>query len=149
MIKASGLRNMGTCYVSEEVTYQKIIGMIRYFNEEIYGLPIKAYIDRLKSGGLINSSVEDCLILENVNHPKDYLKYCLTIRRQGKLNIITVSRYGLSGNALMANQTEEMRESGTFAGMVINAVSGVNEAAYQKECNYYRLVEEMLTRIIH
>lgn len=149
MIKVAQLRNTGKpgYHVNGNVTLKMIKSELEWLNDEEYGLPIRFYFEQLKSGGFLNSSVDKCLILENIEHPSDYFKYCITTRKQGKFTMIMMNYYGLSKLTGKANQTEERRKSGTLGGMIINAISGVNEAEYHAEYDYYGMIEEMFDRI--
>lgn len=111
-------------------------------NEEKYGLPITVMIDQVKSGGLFNSSVEDCVIIRNNEHSSDYFSYCLTIQKQGKMAYLSVYYYGMSTLTAKRRQSEERK--GSLGGMLMNAISGVDQAAYDAEYQYYDMLDALI-----
>lgn len=145
MIKAAELKDTGKpgYRVKGDITLKTLKSELKWINQEEYELPIRFYFDQIKSGGLFNSSVDKCLILENWEHPSDYFKYCITIRKQGKLTMVMMNYYGLSKLTGKANWTEARRRNGTLGGIIINAISGVNQADLQEEYDYYGMIEEM------
>lgn len=151
MIKVAELKDTGkpSYHVREDINLKMIKLELKWINQEEYGLPIRFYFDQIKSGGLFNSSVEKCLILENEVHPTDYFKYCITIRKQGRLTMVMMNYYGSSRLTGKANQTEERRRSGTLGGMIINAIAGVNQAELQEEYDYYGMIEEMFDSLFN
>lgn len=111
-------------------------------NKEGYGLPIEISVDQVKSGGLLNSTVEDCVIITNTEHPSDYFKYCLTVQKQGRMAYLTIYYYGTSTLTGKANQSEARK--GSLGGMLLNAISGVNQAAYDMEYQYYDMLDTLI-----
>ena len=111
-------------------------------NEEKYGLPITVMIDQVKSGGLFNSSVEDCVIIRNIEHSSDYFSYCLTIQKQGKMAYLSVYYYGMSTLTAKRRQSEERK--GSLGGMLMNAISGVDQEAYDAEYQYYDMLDALI-----
>lgn len=114
-------------------------------NEDEYGLPIEIMEEEIRSGGLFNSSSEACLILINTEHRNDYFKYCLTLRKQGKMATVSLQYYGMSVLTGKARQAEERKQ--TLGGMLLNAVAGVNQAAYDAEYEYYEMVENLFQSV--
>ena len=147
MIKATELKSTGKpgYRLRRENASQIDLGFIKSIiqntNEEEYGLPIEISEDQIKSGSLFNSSIEEYLILTNVNHRDDYFKYCLTLRKQGKMATVNLQYYGSSVLTAKAQQTEERKNS--LGGMLLNVVSGVNQAAYDAEYEYYEMLENL------
>ena len=145
MIRTEDLKDTGKpgYRVGMDITLSMIRQKLEEINEEEYEMPIRFYYEQIKSGGLFNSSIEECLILENEEHSDDYFKYCITTRKQGKKTIIMMYYYGRSVLTGKARQTERRRETGGIGGMILNAFSGVNETEYAAEYDYYDMVEEM------
>lgn len=64
-----------------------------------YQIPLEISMDQVKSGGMLSSGVQDCLVLFNPQHKRDYIQYVVTIRRQGTMAFVSVDNYGVSKNA--------------------------------------------------
>ena len=150
MIKAEILKDTGKGWrVNGEITLYMIGERLQIMNNQEYGAPIRIYGEQIKSGGLLNSSIENCLVIENMMCPKDYFKFCITTRRQGRQTLIPMYYYGWSALTGRAHQVEENRRSGSLGGLIINALIGVNQAAYNAEYDYYEMVNEMFGRLFN
>lgn len=148
MISASILKPIEkpAFYIREEngpITLEVIKRVFEDTNNNNYGLPINITYDQVKSGGFFNSSVEDCLIITNSLHPNDYFKYCITIRKQGKIATVTMTYWGTSTLTSQKNKQEERNQSGSLGGMLLNMISGVNENDYNAEYQYYDMLEQI------
>ena len=60
------------------------------------GIPVAFYSDQVKSGGLFNSSVEDCIVMYHPEHQNDYFKFCIRVGRQGTYAFVSVNDFGQS-----------------------------------------------------
>lgn len=148
MIKAELLKDTGKGWrINGEVSLNMIGQRIQMINSVEYGAPIRLYGDQIRSGGLLNYSIENCLIIENIRYPKDYFRFCITTRRQGKQTLILMYYYGWSSLTVKAHQDEERRRSGSLSGLLINALVGVNQADYNAEYDYYEIVNEIFERL--
>lgn len=131
---------------AEALTIPRVCETIRALNERDYGLPLRVERDQLKSGNLFHSTVEECLTITNAEHVTDYLKYCLVLQKQGKMAYISTYTYGqsvLSGKAYQAEQRK-----GSLGGMLLNAISGVDQAAYDAEGQYYDMLNQLLDEVL-
>lgn len=117
--------------------------LLRQKNEEAYGLPINISTEQVKSGGLFNSTVEDCVIITNKEHPSDYFTYCLMLQKQGKMAYLSSWYYGSSTLTGKAHQAEARK--GSLGGMLLNAVAGVNQSAYDAEYQYYDMLDSLIS----
>ncbi len=154
MIKASELKDTGKPgYRASEAQIGYVITLdflkqeFEKTNDEVYGLPVSIVKDQLKSGGLLSSTIEDCLVITNTEHPTDYFKYCITLKKQGKIATIRLNYYGSSVLTGKMNKADERKRSGSLSGMLLNAISGPNEAAYQEEYGYYDMIENIFREI--
>lgn len=152
MISASILKPIEkpAFYIREDngpITLEVIKRVFEETNNDNYGLPINITYDQVKSGGFFNSSVEDCLIITNTLHPNDYFKYCITIKKQGKIATVTMTYWGTSSLTAQKNKQEERNQSGSLGGMLLNLVSGVNENDYNAEYQYYDMLEQMFVEV--
>lgn len=152
MIKRDMLQSTGKPSVRYRAENAAVlsIGLIQQLleaqNEESYGLPIDISVDQVKSGGLFNSSVEDCIVITNTEHPSDYFKYCLLLQRQGKMAYLSINYYGSSVLTAKAQQSEARKSS--LSGRLVNAVTGVNQAAYDAEYQYYDMLDELIQETV-
>ena len=112
-------------------------------NETHFGLPLSINLDQIKSGGLFNSNVEGCLIITNVQHPNDYFRHCLTLRKQGKMATIDMRYYGQSALTGEMHRAEERGKK--LSGMLVNAIKGKKQVAFDVEYEYYEMLEQMFT----
>ena len=46
-----------------------------------FGIPVAFSSDQVKSGGLLNSSIEDCIVMYHPEHERDYFKFCIRVMR--------------------------------------------------------------------
>lgn len=49
---------------------------------EKFGIPVAFASDQVKSGGLFNSSVEDCIVMYHPEHERDYFKFCIRLENK-------------------------------------------------------------------
>ena len=114
-------------------------------NDRDFGLPISIQQDQIKSGGLLNPSFEDCLILTNNEHPYDYFKYCITLKKQGKMATVDMHYYGRSALTGEMNRAEERKNK--ISGMIANAIKGSNQAGVKAEYEYYDMLEQLFSEV--
>lgn len=136
--------------IREDDTPITLAGIKSYFesyNNENYGLPIRISFDQIKSGGLFNSTLEDCLSIINVQHENDYFKYCLTLRKQGRIAMVAMTYYGQSALTGQKNKQQEREQNGSLGGILMNLFSSVDETQYAAEYDYYDMLEEMFSEM--
>ena len=114
--------------------------LLEIINRQSYELPIDISVDQVKSGGLFNSSVEDCVIITNTEHPMDYFKYCLILQKQGKMAYLRKWYYG---NSTLTRKSAQNGGRGGFLGF-----GGVNQAAFDAEYNYYDMLDELIQEAV-
>jgi len=68
-----------------------------------YQIPVAFSNDQIKSGGLLNSSVDDCLIMYHPDHVKDYYKIAISVKRQGTMAFVSTYQFGESKNGNKLN----------------------------------------------
>ena len=59
-------------------------------------IPVAFERDKVKSGGLFNRKIEDCTVLYNPNHKKDYFRFCIRVQHQGAYAFVLVESMGVS-----------------------------------------------------
>lgn len=148
MIKSSELKPSGkngyrfSAQTASDLNLDLIRIMLLECNNEQFGLPITVTKEQIKSGNILKSTIEDCLILANTAHQSDYFKYCLTLRKQGKMATVSLQYYGGSVLTAKMEQTQERAHKG-LSGMIGNALFGVDQSAYDAEYEYYAMLEEL------
>lgn len=70
------------------------------------GVPVAFYNEQVKSGGLFNSSVEDCIVMYHPEHQNDYFKFCIRVGRQGTYAFVSVNDFGQSKQMAKADRAE-------------------------------------------
>ena len=76
MIKADTLREFRPSVRYKDgsgITLQTVQSAIKDAAQSM-GIPVAFYAEQVKSGGLFNSSVEDCIVTYHPEHQNDYLK---------------------------------------------------------------------------
>lgn len=140
MIKANKLKDVSGGYISLnaekddtlELWQDMMVFVLGKRNDESYGLPLNIYKDEVKSGGLLSSKIEPCVIIENGNHPNDYFKYVLLLHEQRGDILFDVWNYGNSRQF----ENEMMGKNRGLGGAVRNAVFGSKDK-WQEESQYY------------
>lgn len=118
MIKEKELRESGPAYQcvnGREITLQTIQNAIDD-KAKAYEIPVSFYDDQIKYGGMLNSSLVDCIVLYHPEHRNDYLKMVISIKRQGTMAFISIHEFGESKN---------MKKLGARAGAGAAAKAGL------------------------
>lgn len=108
MIKADNLREFRPSVRYKDgngITLQTVQDAIKDCAQGM-GIPVAFYSDQVKSGGLFNSSVEDCLVMYHPEHESDYFKFCIRVNRQGSYAFISVNDFGKSSQMAKADRAE-------------------------------------------
>lgn len=149
MIKAKELQPSGkTGYrmggeLAQTITIPLLKEVIEQVNEEKYGLPISVRIEPITSGGLFNSTTEDSVFIVNTEKT-GYFGYVLMLRKQGKFATVKSYYYGYSA---LTEKMERTQNRSGLGGLVLNALNGVNEQAYNEEYEYYALLDNLFEEV--
>lgn len=117
-------------------------------NDASYGFPIMIADDKVKYGGMFNSTTEDCIVITNTEHETDYFWYVITAKKQAQVMVSEMFYYGQSKLTGRANATEQRKQSGTLRGLLMNAAFGVNENDLNAEYDYYQTLHEIYNSIL-
>lgn len=121
------------------------------------GIPVAFYADQVKSGGLLNSSVEDCIVMYHPEHESDYFKFCIRIGRQGTYALVLVNDFGKSKQMNKAAYVENYKadrrgkEMGYQIGSIIGQslmTVGRSKKKLEDEKMYYQCVFDIFDEII-
>ncbi len=79
----------------ENVTFQVLIDNIKEEAQK-YAVPVEFYNDQVKSGGIFNREIEECIVVYHPEHKKDYYNFCVRIKRVGSIVQIQTDVFGSS-----------------------------------------------------
>ena len=152
MIKADELREF-----RPQVRYQNGEGITLSTVQEAIkdcamkmGIPVAFRGDQVKSGGLFNSSVEDCLVMYHPEHERDYFKFCIRVKRQGVYAFVSINDFGQSKQ--MNYKADRKGQSmsykvGSMIGQGIMTI-GKSKAKLEEENMYYQCVFDIFDEIV-
>lgn len=124
------------------------------------GIPVAFKSDQVKSGGLFNSSTEDCVVLYHPEHEKDYFNFCIRVSHQGNYAFVSINDCGhskLRGNAAARDDVKEKLKGGS-GGEKVGALvgygigylisGGADKVKLEQENQYYQCLEEIFDEIV-
>ena len=162
MIKADDLREFRPVVRyqnGEGITLSTVQDAIQDCADKL-GIPVAFRGDQVKSGGLFNSSVEDCVVLYHPEHQWDYYNICLRVKHQGNFAFVSINDFGkskLEGNAGSRDFLKETIRHGSGAakvGALIGAgarrlvMGGANKQKLEEEQNYYACLMDIFDEIV-
>lgn len=121
------------------------------------GIPVAFYSDQVKSGGLLNRTIEDCIVLYHPEHPNDYFKICIRVQHQGGFAFVSAMDFGTSRQMKKAAQAEAYRQSrrgqslsfkvGSLIGQGITSI-GRSKSKLEEEEYYYGCISDILDEVV-
>ena len=102
------------------------------------GIPVSFYNDQVKSGGLFNSSVEDCIVLHHPEHLNDYFKFCIRVKHQGTYALVSINDFGQSKQSKKAAQIEFGTEDRKGKSLGYKLGSKLTEICWTKQAKKRR-----------
>lgn len=121
------------------------------------GIPVAFSNDQVKSGGLFNSSVEDCIVMYHPEHERDYFRFCIRVKRQGSYAFVMVNDFGQSKQLNKANTAEFMKQDrkgqsmsykvGSMIGQGLRTL-GKSSQKLEEEQMYYQCVFDIFDEIV-
>lgn len=121
------------------------------------GIPVAFKSDQVKSGGMFNSTVDDCIILYHPEHEKDYYRFCVRVKHQGKYAFVTINDIGHSkqiGKARVAEFSKEDRKGKDLSykvGSILSSAvlaAGRNAQKLEEEQMYYQCISDIFDEIV-
>jgi len=115
---------------------------------EEYQIPVAFGEDKIKSGGMFNKTEQDCITMFHPDHPTDYFRNAITMRKQGVMHYVSVYYYGKSkqlGNQGWSNAAgNHLREGNLGRAALAGVMSiGKNKAKLQEENDYYHALTQI------
>lgn len=159
MIKIEDLREFRPVYRYEDgeyVTLDTVRAAIAEAAQEV-GVLIDFYSDQVKSGGLFNKSVEDCLVMYNPEHKNDYYLICIRVQHQGNLAYVIINDFGSSSQMDKFARSEYAKQdrqgkslSYKIASVIGSTVRnlGKNRQKLEEEQRYYDSIQHVLDQVI-
>ena len=158
MIKVDELREFrpGVRYKDGDgITLQSIQTVLQ---EEAQNMevPVTFRSDEVKSGGFLNSSFENCLVMYHPEHPDDYFKICIRVAHQGNYAFVSINDFGQSKQVGKANRAEfakQDRQGKTMSYKVGSMLSqgimniGMNKQKLEEEQMYYSCLWDLLDEV--
>lgn len=130
------------------------------------GISLSFRREQIKSGGLFNSRMEDCVIVYHPDHMKDYFSFCIKITRQDDFIIVFVKEMGQSKQMDKAYRSELTKQGvkcyihagvedyetmgksrGTAIGGALGSI-GKSKKKLEEEKAYYQIVYSAFDEII-
>lgn len=121
------------------------------------GVPVAFRGDQVKSGGLFNSSVEDCIVLYHPQHQVDYFRFCIRVKHQGSYAFVSVNDFGSSTQMGKAAGVEAYKADrkgksmsykvGSLIGQGIMSI-GKNQEKLEEEQMYYQCISDIFDEIV-
>ena len=121
------------------------------------GIPVAFYEDQVKSGGIFNKTIENCIVLYHPEHQYDYFKFCIRIATEGSYAFISCNDFGQSKQMNKADRVEAYKEDrrgksmsykvGSIIGQGISSI-GKSKQKLEEEQNYYNCISDILDDVI-
>ena len=111
------------------------------------GIPVVYETDQIKSGGVFNKQLTDCLIIRNQQHMYDYFCFVLIARNVGNFTGIEIWRYGTSALSYKQNKKEERKSSSSLFQNIVGGLTKTDSQGLEAEYMYYDLVADVLKKI--
>lgn len=159
MIKADTLREFRPTIRYQDgtdITLQAVQNALAEAAEE-KGVPVAFYGDQVKSGGIFNSTVEDCVVLYHPAHENDYFKFCIRVAYQGSYAFISVNDFGQSKQMNKENYAASYKADragksmsykiGSMVGQGIMTI-GKNKQKLEEEKMYYQCLFDIFDEVI-
>lgn len=150
MIKANDLYNIDSVRYEDGnfITLESIQEAIKDGAMKM-DIPVAFMNDQVRSGTVIAPVVEDCLVLFHPAHERDYLKYCIRIKRQGAFAGVYVDYFGKSKQGRLAKQAELTRQDPHSSLLTTGLTSLMsNKQKLEQEQFYYNCVETILAEVL-
>lgn len=159
MIKADELREFRPVVRYREgndITLQTVQGALEDCASNM-GISVAFYNDQVKSGGIFNKTIEDCIVLYHPDHRNDYYKVCIRVGRQGNYAFVAANDFGTSKQMKKADMAELYKADrkgkslsykvGSMVGQTVMSF-GKSKSKLEEEKNYYACIMDMFDEIV-
>lgn len=121
------------------------------------GIPVAFRRDQVKSGGMFNSTIDDCVVMYHPQHERDYFNFCIRVNRQGVYAFVSINDFGQSKQMKKANYAEAYKEDrkgqamsykiGSMLGQAVMTL-GSNKQKLEEEQRYYDCIVAIFDEIV-
>lgn len=120
------------------------------------GVALASYKDKVRFGGSIGGSVEDCVVFYHPDHKTDYLNFVARFTRQGKYGFLSIDNIGSSrmGNKVAVREKRrEILRGETLSYKIAYTLTSTmatldaNRAKLEQEEDWYMMVKDILDDI--
>lgn len=159
MIKADELREFRpqVRYTEgEDITLQAVQDAIGDCAAKM-GIPVAFRREQVKSGGVFNLSVEDCIVMYHPEHERDYFKFCIRVKHQGTYAFVLVNDFGQSSQVNKAGYAEAYKADragkqmsykiGSLIGQGLTTI-GKSKIKLEEEQMYYQCIMDIFDEIV-
>ena len=127
-------------------------------------IPVAFKMDEVVAGTKRKDGVEECLVMYHPEHEKDYVKFCIRVKKQGIYAFVSVHEYGQSkflrrdkvingasmgavaGGLLSANVASAV--AGLAVGSLLKKKVSPNQFKVEEEKNYYACISAVFDEVI-
>ena len=167
MIKESELKEFLPeiqCRGGESITLEEVRQRLGTHAEK-HGLKIALSTEQIKTGGMLNSKTDNCLVMYNPEHVKDYFHFCIRIRQKGSCSYILVEQFGQSKQMDKAYRREIAKQGvkdyfragaedyqaigrsiGAAIGGALGSI-GKSKSKLEEEKVYYQMIGELVEEV--
>ena len=135
MIKADELREFRPVVRyrdGNQITLQTVQEAIKDCAQGM-GIPVAFYTDQVKSGGMFNKTIEDCIVLYHPEHQYDYKQ----MKKAGQAEAYRADRKGKSMSYKV----------GSMIGQGLTSI-GRSKSKLEEEQNYYACIIDIFDEIV-
>ena len=140
--------------IKSQVSLYDIRDELSYAMED-RGFDVEFRSARIKYGGALNKTYENCLIMCNPNAPQKYFDFIFTVNQSGEYSIIRTYRSAFSYNNHWMNELQGRKNEDDNVMLVLNFVdNAINkrnikeyEDGWSIEYLYYTAVQEAVKEI--
>ena len=112
------------------------------------GYSVEFSKDSIQFGKLLNKRFEECLIMRNAEHLKDYFSFVFTVRPSGNATSIGLYRSGFSTRNYQSNLQQERKARGGLFGNIASALTKVDDVGFDEENGYYEDVAAYIRNLL-
>lgn len=141
---------------AENVDFQVIIDNIKE-EAQRHTVPVEFYNDQVKSGGIFNREIEDCIVIYHPEHKTDYYNFCIRLKKVGSIVQIQTDVFGSSvqmdkfARSEWAKEDREGKSVSYKIGSMIGSGlrnMGKNKQKLEEEELYYDILRAVLKEAI-
>jgi len=111
------------------------------------GFPLEFSRDEIRYGSIFNRQYEECLVMKNADHPRDYFHFTFTVHDVGNGTTVSFYRTGYSTRNAQAYEKERYQNSDSLFENILGAFSKTDTKGLQDETIYYSAMTDAINQI--